>query len=159
MNHLESLLAEWYEIQGYLVTRNIKIDKRDKGGYNSEIDVLAFHPKKNEWIQIETSMDTYSWPKRIERIEKKFKHARDFVAKEYGEKAAIGLKQEFVLVYGNADDKKLKRGSIILAKYKIQEILKFIETEHSEIDRELISENYPLLRTLQFANHYYPNIL
>ena len=38
-NHLESLVAEWYEFRGYFVRRNIRVGKRSKGGYECELCV------------------------------------------------------------------------------------------------------------------------
>ena len=44
-NHLEQLVAEWYEIQDFFVKRNIKVGKRAQGGYECELDIVAFHPE------------------------------------------------------------------------------------------------------------------
>lgn len=46
MNFLEQLIAEWYAYQDYLVLTNINVGKRPKGGYEGEIDIIAFDPKK-----------------------------------------------------------------------------------------------------------------
>ena len=40
-NHLEQLIAEWYEFQGYFVRRNVLVGKRSKGGYECELDVIV----------------------------------------------------------------------------------------------------------------------
>ena len=45
-NHLESLVAEWYEFQGYFIRRNVRVGKLPKGGYEAELDVVAFHPEQ-----------------------------------------------------------------------------------------------------------------
>lgn len=72
LNYLEQLVAEWYEFQGYFLRRNINVGKRDRGGYECELDVVAFHPQKRHLVQIEPSMDADSWPKRELRYAKKF---------------------------------------------------------------------------------------
>lgn len=51
-NHLEQLIAEWYEYQGYFVRRNILVGKRAKGGYECELDVVAFHPERQHLVHI-----------------------------------------------------------------------------------------------------------
>jgi len=60
MNFLEQLLAEWYQYKGYYVRQNIRIGKRNNGGYAGEIDILAYHPKTEIIVHIEASSDTYS---------------------------------------------------------------------------------------------------
>lgn len=46
MNYLEQLISEWYEYQGYFVRRNVLVGKRSDGGWECELDVVAFHPTK-----------------------------------------------------------------------------------------------------------------
>ena len=48
-NHLESLVAEWYEFRGYFVRRNVPVGKRPKGGYDCELDIVAFHPEQKSF--------------------------------------------------------------------------------------------------------------
>ena len=45
-NFLEQLISEWYEYQNYFVKRNERVDKREKGGYGGELDIIAFTLKK-----------------------------------------------------------------------------------------------------------------
>lgn len=63
MNFLESLASEWYAIQGYFVRTNIKANRRPNGGYNNEIDVLAFLPATGKLVHLETSWDALTWGK------------------------------------------------------------------------------------------------
>jgi len=72
MNHLEQLVGEWYEYQGYFVRRNVWVGPRAEGGYECELDVVTFHPSINHLVHIEPSMDARSWIKREERYKKKF---------------------------------------------------------------------------------------
>lgn len=55
-NYLEQLVAEWYEYQGYFVRRNILVGKRDKGGHECELDVVAFNPETQHLVHVEPSM-------------------------------------------------------------------------------------------------------
>ena len=71
-NFLEQLIAEWYELQGYFLRRNVWVGKRAKGGYECELDIIAFHPGKKHLVQIEPSMDASSWAER----ERKYKSPR-----------------------------------------------------------------------------------
>jgi hypothetical protein len=54
-NHLEDLAAEWYQFQGFFVRRNVQVGKRLRGGYDCELDVVAFHPAERRLIHIEPS--------------------------------------------------------------------------------------------------------
>ena len=69
-NYLEQLAAEWYEYQGYIIRRNVLVGKREKGGYEGELDIVAFHPKKKHLLHIEPTHDAHSWAKREERFKK-----------------------------------------------------------------------------------------
>jgi len=53
MNHLEQLVAEWYEYQGYFVRRNVHVGKRSNGGWECELDVVAFNPSEKHLVHIE----------------------------------------------------------------------------------------------------------
>jgi len=78
-NFLEQLVAEWYEIQGYFVRRNVKVGRRPKGGWDGELDVVAFHPRKKHLIHIEPSTDALPWGQRQKRFEKKFDAGRKYI--------------------------------------------------------------------------------
>ena len=78
-NHLESLVAEWYEFRGYFVRRNVQVGKRPKGGYECELDVVAFHPEQRKLVHVEPSLDSDSWAKRDLRYRKKFVAGRKHI--------------------------------------------------------------------------------
>ena len=75
-NHLEALVAEWYEFRGYFVRRNVQVGKLLKGGYHCELDIVAFHPEQRSLAHIEPSLDSDSWAKREVRYKKKFEAGR-----------------------------------------------------------------------------------
>ncbi len=57
MSHLEDLIAEYYDWRGYLVKRNIKVGRLQHGGWEMELDVIAYHPHTNHLIHLEPSLD------------------------------------------------------------------------------------------------------
>jgi len=67
MNFLEQLLAEWFEYQGYFVRRNVRVGPRSKGGYECELDIVAFHPERKHLVHVEPSTDADSYDKRDRR--------------------------------------------------------------------------------------------
>ena len=79
VNFLEQLAAEWYEFNGYFVRRNVLVGRRERGGYECELDVVAFNPKERRLIQVEPSMDAHSWKKRESRFQKKFAAGRKHI--------------------------------------------------------------------------------
>jgi hypothetical protein len=62
-NFLEQLAAEWYEFSGYFVRRNVHVGRRARGGWECELDVVAFNPKRKHLIHLEPSMDALHWDK------------------------------------------------------------------------------------------------
>lgn len=72
-NFLEQLVAEWYETKKYFVRRNVLVGPRKNGGYEGELDVVAFNPVKKLLIHIEASMDAFSWEKREARFKRNSK--------------------------------------------------------------------------------------
>lgn len=76
MSHLESLLAEYLEWQGFLVRRNTKVGKLAHGGWEMELDIVGFHPQHHELVHYEPWIDADSWAKREARFQKKFEAGR-----------------------------------------------------------------------------------
>lgn len=64
MSHLESLIAEHLEWQGFLIRRNTKVGRLAHGGWEMELDVVGFHPQNHELVHYEPSIDALSWEKR-----------------------------------------------------------------------------------------------
>ena len=158
MNFLEQLAAEWYEFNGYFVRRNILVGRRRSGGYECELDVVAFNPKKKHLIQLEASSDTQSWDIRERRFRRKF---------EAGQKAIPDLFETFkplpeieqiaLFVSGSTKTHSQVGGGRVLP------IKEFMENIRDGIkDRSVLSsaipEQYVILRTLQFALAYWPAV-
>jgi hypothetical protein len=78
-NFLEQLVAEGCEFRGYFVRRNINVGPRPKGGFESELDVVAFHPGRRHLVHVEPSMDAASWDRREQRLTAKFAAGRKFI--------------------------------------------------------------------------------
>jgi len=78
-NHLETLVAEWYEYRGYFVRRNVQVGKLAGGGYEFELDVVAFHPTQRLLVHVEPSVDSDSWARRELRYAKKFEAGRKYI--------------------------------------------------------------------------------
>src|SRR6266545_1467343 len=82
MSHLEDLLCEYYEWQGYIVRRNIKVGRLKHGGWESELDVIAYHPKSRDLIHLEPSIDALPWSLREQRFKKKFLAGQKYIFRD-----------------------------------------------------------------------------
>jgi hypothetical protein len=155
-NHLEDLVSEWYQFQGYFVRRNVQVGKRPQGGYECELDVVAFHPGLQKLVQIEPSLDADKWDKRELRYSKKFSAGRAHIPALFeGLTLPAELEQVALFVYGGgAKRTTVGGGRVMFIREFMREVLDRVRTRR--VDSAAIPEQYPLLRTLQFAAQYWP---
>lgn len=155
-NHLEELVAEWYELQGYFVRRNIQVGKRGQGGYECELDVVAFHPGLRKLVHIEPSLDADKWEKRELRYAKKFAAGRRYIPALFeGLTLPSNVEQIALFVFGGgASRTMLGGGRIVFIKEFMRDVLEKLRTRR--VNSAAVPEEYPLLRTLQFAAQYWP---
>ena len=154
-NHLETLVAEWYEFRGYFVRRNVQIGKRPNGGYDCELDIVAFHPRDKSLIHIEPSLDSDSWTKREQRYKKKFDCGRKHIPSMFpGILIPEQPDQIALLVYaGRNAPKELGGGRVLLIHDFMEEVRAGIRNR--KVNSAAVPEGFPLLRTLQFASQYW----
>lgn len=108
MNHLEQLVAEWYEFRGYFVRRNVAVGKRLNGGYDCELDVVAFCPARHHLVHLEPSMDANPWAVREKRYAKKFEAGRKHIPGLFGNNIALPDTIEQIAVLGFASNANVK---------------------------------------------------
>jgi hypothetical protein len=155
-NHLEDLVAEWYQFRGYFVRRNVQVGKRAQGGYECELDVVAFHPKHRRLVHVEPSLDTQSWDKRATRYAKKFEAGRKHIPTLFpGINLPKKPEQIALFVYGGRGDAhELGGARIVFIREFMLEILG--EVGRMRMAAAAVPEEFPLLRTLQFAAQFWP---
>ena len=151
MNFLESLVAEWYEYSGYFVRSNPRARKRLKGGWDVELDVLAFSPSDRRLVHIETSGDANSWQHRKDRfLKKKFVLSR----KEYEELigSEINIIEKIAIVGWNIPKNDLDWGEDIKV-ILIPKLFEEITTKLKETSpmKQAVPESFPLLRAIQMT--------
>ena len=154
-NHLESLVAEWYELRGYFIRRNVKVGKRPNGGHECELDVVGFHPEQRSLVQIEPSLDAHNWTKREARYKKKFDAGRKYIPGLFpGMAVPKHIDQIALFVYGGGKSReRIAGGRVVFIRDFMAEIRASIR--HRRVARAAIPEGLPLLRTLQFAAEYW----
>lgn len=153
-NHLEELLAEWYEFQGFFVRRNVLVGPRPKGGYECELDVVAFHPSERRLVHLEPSLDADSWDRREHRFARKFEAGRRYIPSLFaGLELPESLEQYAVLVFASGANVKWLGGArIVLAGEIVAEIL--LALKKRRLARAAVPEQFPLLRTLQYVTEF-----
>lgn len=152
MSHLEDLLCEFYDWQGYIVRRNVKVGRLKHGGWEGELDIVAYHPKRGELLHLEPSIDAHSWSRREERFRRKFRAGRKYIFKDVFPwlDQNTPLKQVAVLTSGGAGHARVAGGDVV----SIDEAMKTIRekvTAEGRTASSAISEQYGLLRTIQLV--------
>jgi len=153
-NFLEQLLAEWYELQGYFIRKNVLVGKRPQGGHDCELDVVAFHPAKKHLVHIEASMDASSWAERETRFKKKFDAGKKHIPLLFsGLDIPTNIDQVAVLVFASKQKRDtLAGGKLILGNELMKEI--FEDLQNRSIYSQAIPEQFPILRAFQFVAQY-----
>ena len=153
-NFLEQLLAEWYELQGYFIRKNVLVGKRPQGGHDCELDVVAFHPAKKHLVHIEASMDASSWAERETRFKKKFDAGEKHIPLLFsGLDIPTNIDQVAVLVFASKQKRDtLAGGKLILGNELMKEI--FEDLQNRSIYSQAIPEQFPILRAFQFVAQY-----
>lgn len=153
MNFLEELVAEWYSYQGYLITTNRKFGRRPNGGYEGEIDVLAWGPRERRLIHIECSTDADRLVGRVRRFQRKFYTA----SQHYKEILDIDFHSVRQLAIVGFSSTRIDFGDGIVHQ-TVPELIKEIHACVSEKDpmSRAVSEKMPLLRALQYGAWFAP---
>lgn len=150
MNHLENLIAEYYDWQGFLVKQNIKVGRRVAGGWEMELDVIAYHPKNGRLIHVEASLDADPWAKRLARYEKKFTLGEKYILKEVFSWLPSTTAIERIAIFPSVPVKReIFAGATLRSVDEFVKEVRDLVEGGSPIAERAIPEQYPLLRTMQ----------
>jgi Holliday junction resolvase-like predicted endonuclease len=153
VNFLEQLTAEWYAFNGYFVQTNLKFGKRNAGGWEGEIDVVAFHPLKKVLVHVEASTDADSWIERKEKFTRKFHNAQEY----YPELFQFDYKHVYrIAIVGSG---RTHPSDISLEGINIKTIPEFVSEitvvlAERNVAKQTVPEHWPLLRAIQLAIAY-----
>lgn len=159
MSHLEELLTEYYEWLGCVVKCGALVGKRAKGGWEMELDIVAFDPKTKTILHIEPSLDALPWAKREERYAKKFAAGRKYILQEMFTwlPPETSIVQTAVLPTAPANRRMLAGAQLRSVDEVVGEIKQAVSCR-GIASRSAISEHYPLLRTIQFVTCGYQRL-
>lgn len=155
VNFLEQLVAEWYEFRGYFVRRNVRVGPRPAGGHIGELDVVAFHPAKRHLVHVEPSSDADSWDQRETKFARKFQAGRKYIPDLFaGLDVPPQIEQIALLIFGSSRTRTTVGGGRLLM---INDLMTDIRSNLSSrsVLRAAVPEQYVILRSLQFATHYW----
>jgi hypothetical protein len=147
MYHLETLIAEYLEWQGYLVRRNTKVGRLSHGGWEMELDIVGFHPKTQDLVHYEPSIDALTWEKREARYAKKFEAGRRYILKELFSwlPPTTKIRQIAVFIGHPRGRDSIAEGTILSIDELMAEIRGRV-LACGPMVRNAISEQFPLLR-------------
>lgn len=153
-NFLEQLVAEWYEYRGYFVRRNVPVGKRPGGGYEIELDVVAFNPETRRLVHIEPSMDADSWQTRERRFRAKFDAGRKHLPALFpGLDLPEDIEQVALLLSASkVNHPTLGGAGVQLVSDLMREIMENLGDR--KIMENAVPEHHALLRTLQLVVEY-----
>jgi hypothetical protein len=153
-NFLESLVAEWYEFNGYFVRRNTRVGKLPRGGFESELDVVAYNPAKNHLVHLEVSSDAGSWATRESRLTKKFECGRKFIPELFSGLSLPGIEQIAIFseVRGKHHPPTIANGKLQPMDEFLREVREALPSSYQQV----IHEQFVILRALQLAKEYWP---
>lgn len=151
-SHFENLLIEYYEWRGFIVRHNQKVGKRAKGGWEMELDVIAYDPSNNIILHLEPSLDGDSWEKREMRFKKKFEAGRKYIAQQVFPwiPSETNIEHIAILVQAGPNRRNLAGASVKTVDEMIAEIRNAVKNA-GLVSKAAIPEQYPLLRTIQFV--------
>ena len=153
MSHLEALIVEYLDWQGYLVRRNTKVGRLGHGGWEMELDVVGYHPAHQDLVHYEPSVDAHSWSMQEERYKKKFEAGRKYIRQHLFAwlPESTQLRQIAIFPAHPKDRHEIAGGSIQSIDELVAEIRAKVIAQ-GLANKNAISENYPLLRTLQLSH-------
>ena len=156
MSHLENLIAEYYDWKGYLVKRNVKVGRLAHGGWEMELDVIAYDPHSNHLMHVEPSIDAHSWEKREHRFAKKFRAGKKYIFRDIYTwlDPSITIDCVAVLISHPKNRHRLAGGRIV----SIDEFMSQVKSDVEKcgvIAKNAIPEQHPLLRTVQMSHNGY----
>lgn len=160
MSHLETLIAEFLDWQGYLVRRNTKVGRLKHGGWAMELDVIGDHPQRRDLVHDEPSVDAHSWAVREHRYRRKFDAARKHILTDVFTwlPADTPIRQIAVFPSHPRGRDRIAGGQIQSIDEVLAEIRAMV-AESGPASRNAIPEGYPLLRTLQLTHCGYMRAL
>ena len=120
-----------------------------KGGYECELDVVAYDPRKPHLVHYETSMDALSWAERERKYAKKFAAGRRYIPEIFpGIMLPSAVEQRALLYFASKKNHSTVGGQpLVLISEFLAEVFHILRNQR--IAESAIPEHLPILRTCQ----------
>lgn len=160
MTHIENLLAEYLDWKGYVVKTNAKVGRLKHGGWQMELDIVAYHPTTKDLVHYEPSLDANSWQKREGRYRKKFSAGRQYIPSEVFRwlPKQTQVRQVAVFNWHPKNRHEIAGGMIQSVDELMAEIRRDIAGQ-GLMSRNAIPEQFTRLRTLQLSHCGYYRLM
>ena len=158
MNHLEKLIRQYYEFMGYIVKGNVKVGKLQGGGWEGELDIIAYDPITAHLVHIEPSIDAHSWSTREMRFAKKFASGRKYITSVVFPWLDDDHPLDQIAVFPSGSRAMVAGGNVRSIDSIIRDIKNLVK-EQGKAAKNAIPEEYDLLRTIQFIECGYRKTL
>jgi hypothetical protein len=150
MNHLEQLVAEWLQYNRYFVRVSVPVGPRTNGGFEGELDVVAFNFSRGHLLHVECSLDALPADKREEKFAAKFERGRRFIDSVFEDIPKPNtFEQVVVLQFAAGKIRSFGGARLVTVRELIHEIYSGLSGTSPQ--SKAVSSNLPLLRTLQLA--------
>jgi len=153
-NQLEQLISEWLELKGYFIRRNVRVGLLPGGGYEGELDIVAYHPQKKRVLHIEASLDASSWEKREEHFRRKFEVGRQYAADILPWVQADTEIEQWAVLWGSNRNHLWVGGGQVIPVWDLYRKIACDVLEIGDPARRAIPEQFSLLRTMQLTLQY-----
>ncbi len=114
---------------------------------------MGYHPEQNRIVHYEPSIDALTWANREPRYEKKFALGRRYmfteVFKWLPDKTQI---EQIAIFYNHPKGRDKIAGATIMSIDELMAEIKLKVTACGPMIKNAISEQYPLLRTIQMSH-------
>ena len=153
MSHLEDLIVEYYDWQRYLVKRNIKVGRLGHGGWEGELDVVAYHPLNKHLIHLEPSVDADTWATREKRFKKKFASGKKYIFSDvFPWLDTCTAIEQVAVIPSHPKGRNSLAGGIIRSIDELAAEIRDKMITRGIMASKAIPEQYPLLRTIQLTH-------
>ena len=152
MSHLESLIAEYLDWQGFLVRKNTKVGKLGHGGWEMELDIVGYHPQTGELLHYEPSIDAHSWAVRENRYRKKFGAGGKYILAEMFPWVPVSTRVRQIAIFiSHPKGRDAIAGGEIMSVDELMREIRAKVLSQGVMSRAAIPEQFPLLRTIQLS--------
>lgn len=125
-----------------------------------ELDVIAYDAKESKITHLEPSLDAFVWAKREARFAKKFEAGRKYILSHVfpGIPSDVKIEQIAILTSAGVNRRVLAGAKVETVDEVVARIREDVRAK-GRVGRSAISEQYPLLRTIQYIVSGYAGIV